>query len=214
MVTTEERNKKEQELKEPTYLSSEEVETLAKNVATPTLRNELVIRLLYQTGLRRAELTKTRLKDIDTDRRIINVRATKSHLNRQVWYQANLDTLMSRWVNVNRPALATAGSDYLFPTTHSEQISPGTINKIVRDAANDTGLQEHVFHDAGGGSQVRITAHTLRHSFAVRSLKNGMDTRTLQKLLRHAQIETTEKYLRLSKDDVLEAARRFGAGSE
>lgn len=206
--------KKEQELKELHYLTPEEVKTLANHVATPTLRNELVIRLLYQTGLRRAELAKTPLKDIDTDERIINVRATKSHLNRPVRYQANLDTIMSRWVNVNRPALATAGSDYLFPTTHSEQISPGTINKIVRDAAEDTGLQQHVFNDAGGGNHVKITAHTLRHSYAVQSLKNGMDTRTLQKLLGHAQIETTEKYLRLSKDDVLTAARKFGAGSE
>lgn len=206
--------KKEQQLKELHYLTPDEVKSLRDNVASPTLRNELIIRLLYQTGLRRAELAKTRLKDIDTDERIINVRAEKSHHNRIVGYQANLSTLLTRWIDVNRKSLSTAGSPYLFPTSHSEQISPGMINKIVRDAAERAGLQQHVFEDAGGGDQVKITAHTLRHSCAVQTLKNGMDTRRLQKLLGHAQIETTEKYLRLSDDDVLDAVRKYGAGSE
>ncbi|SDY41247.1 tyrosine-type recombinase/integrase [Halopenitus persicus] len=206
--------KKEQELKELHYLLPEEVKSLRENVTSPTLRNELIIRLLYQTGLRRAELAETRVEDIDTDSRTINVRATKTHLNRTVRYQPNLDTLLSRWLNVNRPALATAGSEYLFPTSHSERIYPEYINQIVKDAADAADLQDDVFTDAGGRTHVKITAHTLRHSYAVQSLKNGMDTRTLQKLMGHAQIETTEKYLRLSKDDVLEAARHYGAGSE
>jgi integrase/recombinase XerD len=206
--------RKEQELKEVHYLEPGEVESLAGNVTSPVLRNELVIRLLYQTGLRRAELAETRVGDVDTENRTINVRATKTHLNRTVRYQPSLDTLLNRWLNVNRPALATAGSEYLFPTSHSERIAPEYVNQIVKDAADAAGLQDDVFTDAGGRTHVKVTAHTLRHSYAVQSLKNGMDTRTLQKLMGHAQIETTEKYLRLSKDDVLEAARKYGAGSE
>ena len=61
---------------------------------------------------------------------------------------------------------------------------------------------------------MKITAHVLRHSFAVQSLKNGMDTWTLQKLLGHAKIETPERYLRLAKSDVSDAARKYGAGTE
>jgi len=206
--------KKEQEIKGLHYLSPGEVESLRNNVPSPTLRNELIVRLLYQTGLRRAELANTRLDDIDTDERTINVRGTKTHNNRIVGYQASLDTLLARWINVNRKSLSTAGSPYLFPTTHTEQISPGTINKIVREAADSAELQQHVFEDAGGGDHVKVTAHTLRHSYAMQSLKNGMDTRRLQKLLGHARLETTEKYLRASEADILDAARKYGAGSE
>lgn len=206
--------RKEQELKEVHYLDSNEIDSLTDGVSSPALRNELIIQLLYQTGLRRAELAETRIEDVDIDNRTINVRATKTHLNRTVRYHPNLDTLLARWINVNRDALATAGSPYLFPTSHSERISPEYVNQIVKDAAEAAGLQDEVFIDAGGRSRVKVTAHTLRHSYAVQSLKNGMDTRTLQKLLGHAQIETTEKYLRLSEDDVLESARKYGAGSE
>ena len=206
--------KKEQELKELHYLEPDEVESLADNVDSPSLRNELIIRLLYQTGLRRGELVNTRVVDVDTAERTISVRATKSHLNRTVRYQPSLDAIMNRWLDVNRPALSKPDSDYLFPTTHSDQIGEAYVGTIVGDAAENAGLQEVVFTDASGRERMKISAHTLRHTYAVRCLKNGMDVRTLQKLMGHAQIETTEKYLRLSEDDVLDAARKFGAGTE
>jgi integrase/recombinase XerD len=207
-------SKKAEELKEVYYLEPDEIDLLAENVSNPKLRNELIIRLLYQTGLRRGEISETRLKDVDTDERSISVHATKTHLNRTVYYQPSLDTLMNRWVNVERKALATSGSEYLFPTYKTEQIAPKQINRTVRKAADNAGIQEHVYTNAEGNEQMKITAHTLRHSFAVQSLKNGMDTRTLQKLLGHAKIETTERYLRLAKSDVRDAARKYGAGTE
>ena len=207
-------SKKAEKLKEVYYLEPPEVDLLAKNATDPKLRNELIIRLLYQTGLRRGELAETRLKDIDTDERAIRVHATKTHLNRTVYYQPSLDTLMNRWINVERKSLATAGSEYLFPTFKTEQIAPKQINRVVRKAADSAGLQEQVYTNAEGKEQMKVTAHVLRHSFAVQSLKNGMDTRTLQKLLGHAKIETTERYLRLAKSDVRDAARKYGAGTE
>ena len=81
-----------------------------------------------------------------------------------------------------------------------EQIAPKQINRAVRKAADSAGLQEQVYTNAEGKGQMKITSHVLRHSFAVQSLKNGMDTRTLQELLGHAKIETTERYLRLAKN--------------
>lgn len=207
--------KKEQKLKEGVqYLKPEEIDQLAASVPRPTLRNELIVRLLYHTGLRRTELAETRLEDIDTDERAIKVRATKTHLNRTVYYQPPLDTLITRWLNVERKALATAGSEYLFPTSHSEQINPDHITKIVKQAAETAGLQSHVHTDASGNHRGKVTAHVLRHSFAVQCIKNGMDTRRLQKLLGHSKIETTERYLQFANDDLRDAARKFGAGSE
>jgi integrase/recombinase XerD len=207
-------SKKAKKMKGGYYLGPENIDLLTENTPNPKLRNELIIRLLYQTGLRRGELAETRLTDIDMDERAIRVHASKTHLNRTVYYQPSLDTLMNRWVNVKRKALATAGSEYLFPTYKTEQITPKQINRTVRKAADNAGIQERVYTNAGGKEQMKVTAHVLRHSFAVQSLKNGMDTRTLQKLLGHAKIETTERYLRLAKSDVKDAARKFGAGTE
>ncbi|WP_435335172.1 tyrosine-type recombinase/integrase [Haloarchaeobius sp. TZWWS8] len=207
-------SKKQQQLKEVYYLSPEEIEKLAENAPSPILRNELIIRLLYQTGLRRGELAETRLQDVDTNERSINVHAQKTHLNRTVYYQPSLDTLIARWINVERRALVTAGSDYLFPTYKTEQISPKQVSRTVKKAAKAAGLQSPVYTNAAGQEQMKVTAHVLRHSFAVQSLKNGMDTRTLQKLLGHAKIDTTERYLRLAKSDIKESVRRYGAGSE
>jgi integrase/recombinase XerD len=207
--------KKEQELKEGVqYLETDEIDKLAESVPNPTLRNELIVRLLYQTGLRRTELTEIRLQDLDTDARAIKLRASKTHQNRTVYYQSSLDTLLNRWLNVERKALATAGSEYLFPTSHSEQIDPDHITRMVKQAAETAGLQSHVHTDAAGNDRGKVTAHVLRHSFAVQSIKNGMDTRRLQKLMGHSKIETTERYLQFANDDLQDAARKFGPGNE
>lgn len=207
--------KKEQNLKEGVqYLEPDEIDTLAENVPKPRLRNELIVRLLYHTGLRRTELTETRLEDIDTKERAIKVRANKTHQNRTVYYQSELDTLLKRWLKVERKSLATAGSGYLFPTTHSEQIDPNRITRFVKEAAERAGLQSEVHTDAAGNVRGKVTAHVLRHSFAVQCVKNEMDTRRLQMLMGHSKIETTERYLQFANNDLREAARRYGPGSE
>jgi len=189
------------------YLEPEEINQLIENVPNPKLRNELIIRLLYHTGMRRGELSETRLEDVDTNEREINVHASKTHQIRTVYYQPGLDTLMNKWVNVERKALATAGSPYLFPTFKTDRLKPHQINRIVRKAADNAGIQESVYTNAGGKDQMKVTAHVLRHSFAMRRLNNGMNIRTLQELLGHSKLETTEIYLEESKSDIKDAAR-------
>ena len=84
----------------------------------------------------------------------------------------------------------------------------------MKEAAEGAGLQSNVHTDAAGNVRGKVTAHVLRHSFAVQSIKNGMDTRRLQKLMGHSKIETTERYLQFANNDLREAARRYGPGSE
>jgi integrase/recombinase XerD len=197
------------------YLSPSEIEQLCDNVPNPQLRNELMIRLLYQTGVRRSELVEIRLSDIDEEERSIKIRAEKTEDNREVYYQPSLDFLLDRWTNVNRKGVATAEeSPYLFPTRKCQHITSVRVNTAIRKAAEQAGLQEELYVDAMGRSHYKITAHTLRNSFAVQSVKNGMDMRTLQKLLGHDDIEKTEKYVTIARNDVRDSARRFGAGTE
>lgn len=202
------RSRKAQASKEDViYLTKEQVGELIENVPSPKLRNELIIRLLFQTGLRCGELVNTRLSDIDTDSREVRVHSQKSHRNRVVYYQPSLDVLMNQWLNGGyRDSLVPASeSPYLFPTYQSEQISEYSITRIVSTAAEGAEIQEVYGTDMNGNDRHKITAHTLRHSFAVAALKGGMNVRTLQKALGHAKLETTEIYLDLAEEDVKEA---------
>lgn len=111
------------------------------------------------------------------------------------------------------PRLAVL-SLYLFITYRSEQFRSNLVNDIVKEAAHEAGVQEKLYEDAAGNPRWKVTAHTMRHSFAVQSLKNGMDIRFLSKVMGHENLETTKKYLRVTDDDTRQMVRRYGAGTE
>lgn len=198
------------------YCTPEEVQQLVDHVhSPPKLRNELIIKLLFQTGMRRGELCTVELSHVDREERAIRVHADKTHTNRTVYYQPSLDTPLSIWIDAERNAVLRADeSPYLFPTQKAEHIKPNSVSRLVREAASEAGIQEVMYHDKGGRPKRKITGHTLRHSFAVAALKNNMDVRTLQKLMGHADIETTQRYLDLADDDVKTKARQFGPSLE
>jgi len=195
------------------YLNPDEIADLAAAVPNPTVRNELIVKLLYHTGMRRGELANIQLADIDRERRRILVDDIKNNQQRTAYYPAELDTLLNRWISVHRQSLATADSPYLFPTSHSEQINGEYINQIIKQAAENAGLQASVYTDGNEYERNKVTTHTLRHSFAVSCLKQGMDTRTIQELLGHSKIETTEVYLDIVESDLEDRYRTHGPRS-
>ena len=198
------------------YVTPGEKKLLAENVPNPKLRNELIIRLLWQTGLRQGELVNIKLSDIDREERSIKIRAEKTYSNRTVYYHSNINFLMDQWIDGGYRDAHTSASDsqYLLLTRNSATMQDQLVNDIVKDAARDAGIQEVMYEDAAGNSRHKITSHSLRHGFAVQSLKNGMDIRSLSKSLGHANLETTKRYLQITEDDVKDAIRRFGAGTE
>lgn len=211
--------KQEQELGEDFYyLTPAEKENLIDNLPSPQLRNELMVRLLYQTGLRQGELSRCRLSDIDRGIRSITVRSSsaKNDERRTSYYRESLDFLMDQWIDGgHRDSVAKAPeSRYLFPTVNSERIKRTQINLIVREAAEKAGLQEVLYVDNQGHERVKVTAHALRHSFAVQSLLNGMDLKTLQELMGHKNLETTEQYLKVIEQHRRRIAAQRGAGVE
>jgi integrase/recombinase XerD len=171
------------------YLKPAEVDELARN--TERLRDELMIRLLFQTGLRVTELCNIRLNDVDREERKIDIRG-KGRKNRAVYYQPSLDLLMDVWLDERRPAVYYADeSEYLFPTSHSENITRQTVEEVVREAADRAELQEVYGRNADGHELHTVTPHVLRHSFAMAALDNGWDVYTLSQALGHADAETT-----------------------
>jgi integrase/recombinase XerD len=197
-------NRKEEELREDIYyIEPEEVDKLVENVPQPELRNKLIIGLLFQTGVRRSELVNIRVNDVDRGDGEIRIHSSKTDDRRWVYYKDSLEFYLTRWLEKGRrdsypPA---ADSAYLFVTNKSEQMNPSTVNNLVKKAAENAGIQEKLYEEKGGGTRYKITAHTLRHSFAVHCVKNDMPVNMLSDIMGHSSIETTQQYLKLTRDD-------------
>jgi integrase/recombinase XerD len=196
------------------YLSPEEIEQLVENVPAPRLRNQLIVRLLFDTGLRRGELAQVKLSHLDRDDHSIYVPAFKSSEARTVTITPSyVDRLLDEWLDGGyRDSTYFArheDSEYLFPTNESEHLSGYSINTIVKQSADEAGLQKVVARGSDGRKIRRVNAHTLRHSHAVQAIKSGIDVRRLQASLGHGSLDVTLEYLKLVESDYVDASRQF-----
>jgi integrase/recombinase XerD len=169
----------------PSILSREEVNSLIEAAATPFRRTLLMA--LYATGLRRAELARLKITDIDSGRNVIHVEGGKGRRDRDVMLSPNLlEALREHYRSLRRkPAV------WLFPGnrwhTADHPISPKVIWQACNEAAGLAGIRKEVH------------PHTLRHCFATHLLEDGADLRTIQILLGHRDLEETTIYLHLSE---------------
>jgi integrase/recombinase XerD len=169
----------------PSILSREEVNRLIEAAPTPFQRTLLMA--LYATGLRRAELARLKITDIDSGRNVIHVQGGKGRKDRDVMLSPNLlEALRQHYRSLRRkPAV------WLFPGnrwhTADHPISPKVIWQACREAAEFAGIRKEVH------------PHTLRHCFATHLLEDGADLRTIQILLGHRDLEETTIYLHLSQ---------------
>lgn len=198
-------------------LTAEEVEALANNVPSPRVRNELLIRLLAQTGIRAHEAGKIKFEHIDFDERTIKIYSDKTEKPRKVAYQPNLSTLMDIWVNGgNREVFSSAeDSDYLFVTRKKGTISNDVVNSVVKKAAENADIQEVMYEDQRDSKRYRVTAHALRHTFGVHAINpdhggGSMNLRYLQDVMGHENIETTEVYLKYVGEEAVRDMQRHG----
>lgn len=207
-----EKNTRKHDQSNITYVTPEEKEALCEHVPAPKLRHELLVRMLWQTGVRVSELVGIEIDDIQRDERAITVWSPKTKEHRTVYYQPSLDVLLDQWLEGGyRAAFAPAeNSSYLFVSERSEHMHAKTVNKkVVKPAAEAAGIQDVLYTDNAGNERYRVTPHALRHGYAVHALKSGIDVRTVQQHLGHADLEMTMKYLQLIDDDVKEGYRNF-----
>ena len=174
----------------PIVLSPEDVRRLiagAKNLYHRTL-----LITLYGTGLRRSEVCRLKVGDIDSQRMVVRVHQGKGQRDREVPLSPTLLTGLREYYRWMRP------QTYLFPgTRHGWRADTPITAKVlwtaVRHAARAAGLAQ------------RVAPHTLRHSFATHAYDAGADLRTIQLLLGHADLSHTTIYLRLSQRHLLTA---------
>lgn len=196
-----------------TYLTPEEVDQVAENVPAPRFRNELMIRLQFQTGVRQGELVNIKIDDIDRDERSIRIHAEKTGKNRTVYYQPSLDFLMNQWLDGGERAAFPPAHDspYLFLSRSSEQLRDNRVNKVVKEASKEAGLNEVLYTDAKGDKRWKISSHSLRHSHAIASIRSNIDIERVRRHMGHASLDQTQQYLRFAEQDVKEAYAKFDA---
>ena len=175
------RSKHKQRL--PVILSPEEVTLLIDS--SKNLFHYTMLLTTYSAGLRRSELCRLKVSDIDTQRMMLRVERGKGDVDREVpLSQTLLETLREYW-RWMRP------KTYLFPGTvrgwrADKPLSPKMLWLAVRCAAERAGIEK------------RVSPHTLRHCFATHLLEAGTDLRTIQVLMGHKDIEVTARYLHVS----------------
>jgi integrase/recombinase XerD len=173
----------------PSYLRVDEIDRIlaAPDLSTSVgLRDRAMLEVLYSSGLRVSELLNLRLSDVDT--RIGCVRCLgKGDKERLVPIGRKAIAAVEQYLAESRPKFARPGSppphnQILFLTRIGRRLSRITIWKIMHDYGVKLGLRG------------RLTPHKLRHSFATHLLERGADLRSVQLMLGHADISTTQIY--------------------
>ena len=193
-------------------LKTDEVAAIIENVPNPQFRNKLLVRLLAQTGVRRGELVNIRLQDIDRDNRTINIDSEKNTGYRTVTYDTSLKTPLQIWIENKRGHVYGVDEDteWLFPSRRGGHIGGHAVNEIVKQGAENAGLQDTYATDRRGRNQNKITAHSLRHYYALECARNGMKAAFLRKLMGHTKIEITQIYLQAAEDTTVEMGQKYG----
>ena len=185
------------ENKLPEVLSEDEVKRLISSINLETefgQRNKTIIEVLYGTGIRVSELTDLKLSNIFFNESILKVTG-KGNKERFVPIGKIASIEIKKYLN-NRDKLKINSkfTDILFLNRYGRKLTRSMIFKVISDSSKNAKIDK------------KISPHTLRHSYATHLLKNGADLRTIQLILGHESITTTEIYTHLDTfhlEDVL-----------
>jgi site-specific recombinase XerD len=188
-----------------TFLHIEEIERMREAIPDSEklsdLRDRAIIELLFSSGLRVSELVNLDRGHINTKRREFMVRG-KGQKDRPVFISeiaaayidtylaARTDTLAPLFLNYSRNNSATTSGDF-------RRLSPRSIERIIAKYAKLAGITKHV------------SPHTMRHSFATDLLMNGADIRSVQTMLGHSSISTTQIYTHVTDAHLHDVYERF-----
>lgn len=196
--------------KQVTFLHFDEVEALLSEIDLDTevgLRDRAIIELLFSGGLRVSELVKLDRGDINLEKREFTVRG-KGSKDRPIFISksaaehladylaARSDTLVPLFLSYSRnPGPVDTSGNYRRLTSRS-------VERLIEKYARAAGITKHV------------TPHTLRHSFATDLLMNGADLRSVQSLLGHADISTTQIYTHVTDAHLRDIHEKFHTDTE
>jgi integrase/recombinase XerC len=176
----------------PDFFYEEELQQLFLSCDTNTplgLRNKALLELLYATGIRVGECTKIQLSDIDFSVSTVLVRG-KGQKERYVPFGSFAHNALEAYIKAGRNQLMKNSTDhsYLFVNYRGGILTDNGVRDILNKMMNTS------------SSQGKIHPHKLRHSFATHLLANGADMRTVQELLGHAFLTSTQIYTHVTNE--------------
>ena len=196
--------------KQVTFLHFDEIERLLAEIPLDTesgLRDRAIVELLFSGGLRVSELCSLNRDSINLERREFMVRG-KGKKDRPIFIDKSTAECIEDYLNMRTdtlPALFLNNSaNQQIPSTSGDfrRLTPRSIERIVQKYTRLAGITKHV------------TPHTMRHSFATDLLMNGADIRSVQSLLGHANISTTQIYTHITDPHLKEVHEKFHSESE
>ena len=176
----------------PNTLTEEEILKLLdiKLSDNYSYRNKAMIELMYATGLRVSELVNLKLSDIDLNQDIIRIYG-KGSKERVVPIGEYSKEYLEKYIYEYRSSmLKKETSEYLFLNNHGKKMTRQGFFKIIKNIAFEKGINKN------------LSPHTIRHSFASHLLKYGADLRTIQELLGHSDISTTQIYTHITNEEL------------
>jgi integrase/recombinase XerD len=182
----------------PKFLIREEVESLLESPDISTengLRDKAMLEVLYATGVRVSELVALKINDLNLDLGLLTTLG-KGSKERSIPVGKSAIAWIKKYLPIRHKILGNKTSPYLFITAKGQTITRQGFWKIIVDY----GEKAKIGH---------ITPHLLRHSFATHLLENGADLRSVQMMLGHSDISTTQIYTHITNERLKEIYKKF-----
>ncbi len=172
------------EKKLPIVLTKDEVKRLIESTKNP--KHRLLIEFLYSSGLRVSECVSLRINDLEPSEKMGTIRSGKGKKDRQIILSNNLIQHLEEYLKKRKDP-----NPYIFQSKNKEtHLSVRQAQKIIQKAAKKASIKKRVF------------CHALRSSFATQLLEDGVDIRVIQELLGHSDLSTTQRYTKVSKEQI------------
>lgn len=152
-------------------------------------RDNLIIELLYATGLRVSELVNIKIKDIDTSEKTIKVLG-KGSKERMVIYNNHTSEALKKYLEDGYHEFNKKNSGYLILNKNGDKLSDRYVRNIINKLVRKAGLN------------IKISPHTIRHTFATDMLEEGADLVTVKELLGHESLNTTSIYTHITNEQI------------
>ncbi|WP_422802992.1 tyrosine-type recombinase/integrase [Streptococcus sp. FT1-106] len=163
-------------------------------------RNQTMIQLLLNTGLRLAELTNLKWNDIDLMTGQLKVVEGKGLKDRILWLNEETLSMLGKWKQ--RQFKEWGKSHLVFTTRTLRPLDGKAVRSMIKTYSDKAGIKKH------------ITTHSLRHTFASDLLRDTKNIRIVQKALGHADISSTQIYTHIVDEELEEALKSFRSGNK